>query len=74
MITFDVTIGLVKKELKQRSKNKRRKMEKLSKDLSKIQDQKERIDDRKDDERLRRREESSGAGTSTRDDNGSVGY
>ena len=61
-----------KKEIKQKSKNKRRKMEKLSKDLDKIQDQKERIADRKDDERMRRREESSGAGMGDRENGTSV--
>ncbi|MGB2705458.1 MAG: FecR domain-containing protein [Candidatus Omnitrophota bacterium] len=42
-------------------------MERLAKDLDKIQDQKEKIEERRDEDRIRKREEATGAGTGPTD-------
>ena len=51
--------------LKRRNHFKKDKLAKLSEDLSKMQTQKEKIVELRDDDRIRKRDESSGAGESS---------
>ncbi|MBL7157940.1 MAG: FecR domain-containing protein [Candidatus Omnitrophica bacterium] len=55
-----------KESLFERGLSKKARMERLSRDLTKIQQQKEKIIERKDEDRIRKREQETGAGTSTR--------